>query len=342
MTSAEAAVPEGDRAASDELDDHEYLAQVMAEIDAEVRRRRASGDLPARLERELDELFLAHSPVAGRGGALSDALRMVDAAAYIDPVVPIASDRSGGAFVKKGLRSLSFWYMGWVTQQVNQFATATSRAFHLVEDTLGEVRRQLDAQRPLETPVVEFEGTARVDAWWVPELTERLRAVPGRVLHAAAGNGWLVRHLRAGGLDAYGVDPRPHSGETAPDPAVRELDLRQEGVLAHLRGAEGSALGAVVLSGVVDGMGHGERERLLEAVTDHLAPEGVLAVHSASPAAWDSDEAPADCDLAPGRPLRASTWPHLLGRLGYEATATVAPDGAGYLVVAVLRHPPAR
>ena len=35
-------------------DDRAYLAQVMLEIDDEVRRRRASGDLPARIERELD------------------------------------------------------------------------------------------------------------------------------------------------------------------------------------------------------------------------------------------------------------------------------------------------
>ena len=52
---------EGDDSAAD----RRYLAQVMAEIDEEVRRRRASGDLPARVERELDELFLEHSPVGG-------------------------------------------------------------------------------------------------------------------------------------------------------------------------------------------------------------------------------------------------------------------------------------
>ena len=39
----------------------------MAEIDAEVARRRASGDLPAGLERELDELFLEFSPVGATG-----------------------------------------------------------------------------------------------------------------------------------------------------------------------------------------------------------------------------------------------------------------------------------
>src|SRR5580692_5287603 len=71
------------------VDPRAYVAQVMSEIEDEVRLRRASGDLPPKLERELDELFLAHSPVAGRGGDLTDALRMVDAATFVDPVVPV-------------------------------------------------------------------------------------------------------------------------------------------------------------------------------------------------------------------------------------------------------------
>src|ERR1700691_1813576 len=95
-------------------DPQAYVAQVMAEIEEDVRRRRASGDLPPKLERELDELFLAHSPVAGRGGDLADALRMIDAATFIDPVVPVDSNRAAGAFIKKSLRTAMLWYVGWV------------------------------------------------------------------------------------------------------------------------------------------------------------------------------------------------------------------------------------
>src|SRR5580658_6663041 len=105
-------------------DPQAYVAQVMAEIAEEVRVRRASGDLPPKLERELDELFLAHSPVAGRGGDLAAALRMIDAATFIDPVVPVESNRAAGAYVKKGMRSALLWYVGWVTPQMSQFAAA--------------------------------------------------------------------------------------------------------------------------------------------------------------------------------------------------------------------------
>ena len=58
-TQTEAGAPEDPQA---------YIERVMAEIAEEVRLRRASGDLPPRLERELDELFLAHSPIGVRGG----------------------------------------------------------------------------------------------------------------------------------------------------------------------------------------------------------------------------------------------------------------------------------
>ena len=61
MSDTEVTLPEDPQA---------YVEQVMAEIAEEVRLRHASGDLPPKLERELDELFLAHSPVAGRGGDL--------------------------------------------------------------------------------------------------------------------------------------------------------------------------------------------------------------------------------------------------------------------------------
>ncbi|HEX3946206.1 MAG TPA: methyltransferase domain-containing protein [Acidimicrobiales bacterium] len=307
-----------------------YLAQVMIEIDDEVRRRRATGDLPVRIERELDELFLEHSPVAGRGGGLGEALRMVDAAAFIDPVVPVGSNKSGGAAVKKGLRSLNLWYIGYVTHQVSQFASAVSRSLHLLDDRVADLRRQLDAQRVPPTPVIEVPAAVGPEAWWVPQARKALAGAPGRVLHAACGDGWLVQALAGDGVDAYGVDPRPGKVDEAPG------DLREEPVAEHLRAVESAALGGVVLSGVLDGAAHGERQQLLGLLDDRLAPGGTLVVHSVSPAGWDADDAPAEADLAPGRPLRPATWTHLLTPLGYSVTLHQGPSAADYLVVAVL------
>ena len=300
----------------------EYLRQVMAEIDEEVRRRRR--ELPARVERELDELFFEHSPVGNRRGALGDALRTVDASVFIDPVVPVESQKSGGALVKKGLRSLNLWYVGFVTHQVSLFAAAVSRALHLVDQQLEDLRRRVPPVTA--TPVV---AAGDEGAWWTTPAVEALAAARGRVLHAACGDGWLVRALKAKGVDAYGVDPRPDVIERA---ELEGADLREDRATDHLRAAAPSSLEGVVLSGVVDGMAAGERDELLGLLADRLAPDAVLVVHSVSPSAWAAADAPPEVDLAPGRPLRPATWAHLLA--GWQVDTMPGADGADYLVVA--------
>jgi len=318
-------------------DDDAYLTTVMDEIDEEVRRRRASGDLPARLERELDELFLQYSPLKGQGGGLGEALRMVDAAAFIDPVVPVSSEKSGGASVKKGLRSLSLWYVGYVTHQVSQFAAAVSRSLHILDEQVRTLRQDLDRQRVPPAPVLEIDWAHGPGAWWGSRAAHALQPARGRVVHSAAGDGWFVSLLVAEGVDAYGVDPRPHTIDRAEGEGI---DLRQEPLAEHLRGVGSGALGGIGLSGVVDGMTHGERGQLLDLIADRLSPGGTLVVHSLSPAGWASEDLPAAADLASGRPLRPQTWVDLLAAHGFEAHVEPGPAHADYLVVAVLEGPP--
>ncbi len=312
-------------------DPQAYVQQVMAEIEEEVRLRRASGDLPPKLERELDELFLAHSPVAGRGGDLGEALRMVDAVTFIDPVVPVESNRAAGAFVKKGMRSALLWYVGWVTHQMSQSASAMSRALHIVDGRLKDLERQLEAQRIPDVGVVEFPALAGDGAWWVEDAVGAVAEARGRVLHAACGDGWLVRRMVAAGGDAYGVDPRRAVVESA---ALGTLDLRDEDVTDHLRNVAPAGLGAVVLSGLVEGMAGGERAQLLGLIGTCLAPGGTLLVHCVGREAFEAPDAPPEADLSPGRPLRPETWCHLLDGAGYRAEVRLGPDGADYLVTA--------
>lgn len=313
-------------------DPQAYVAQVMAEIAEEVRLRRASGDLPPKLERELDELFLAHSPVAGRGGDLGEALRMVDAATFIDPVVPVESERAAGAFVKKGMRSMLLWYVGWVTHQMSQSSSAVSRALHIVDQRLKELERQVEVQRVPDAGVVEFPVLSGPGAWWVEPTVAAVAKAPGRVLHAACGDGWLVRRIMAAGGDAYGVDPRVHLVESG---ELGTVDLRGEGLTEHLRAVAAAGLGALVLTGVVEGMAGGERAQLLSAVATRLAPGGTLVIHSVSRSSWDASDAPPEADLAPGRPLRPEAWCRLLEQSGYQAIAQSGPGGSDFLVTAV-------
>jgi hypothetical protein len=319
----------------DERSDLAPFDDVVAEIDAEVRRRRASGDLPARLERDLDELFLAYSPMGGHHGGMEDALRMVDAATFVDPVVPVASAKSGGALVKRTVRQLTLWYVGYVTHQVNQFATASNRALHIMAEQVDALRRAVELQALPPAPVVTAEWAQRAGAWWMAPALSALSDAPGRVLHAAAGDGWLVHTLSARGIDSYGVDPRPRAGHDATG------ELREEGVLDHLRAVSSGALGGIVLTGVVEALAPGERRVLLEAISDGLAPGGCLVVHSLSRREWEGPDAPLEADLAPGRPLRPETWRRLLGDDGFIVTTHDGPEGRDYVVIATSAEAPA-
>ncbi len=309
-----------------------YVQQVMAEIEEEVRLRRASGDLPPKLERELDELFLAHSPVAGRGGDLGEALRMVDAVTFIDPVVPVESNRAAGAFVKKGMRTAMLWYVGWVTHQMSQSASAVSRALHIVDGRLKDLERRLEAQQVPGAGVVEFPALHDEGAWWVEAAVGAVAKAPGRVLHAACGDGWLVRRIVAAGGDAYGVDPRRAVVEGA---ALGTLDLRDENVTDHLRAVAAAGLGAD--GAERSGRGH-DRRGACSAPRPRSAPASPRVARSSSTAsAVRPSRLPThqrEADLASGRPLRPETWRHLLEGAGYRAEVRRGPDDVDYLVTA--------
>ena len=311
--------------ADDVADRVRYLDEVMAEIDAEVRRRRASGDLPAGLEAELDELFLEFSPVGLQGQArLRETLSLVDSSAYVDIAVPTASNKAVGSYVKRLIRKGLGWYMNFVVAQIVKFAWSVSRMFHVVVDHLEELEAVVETQRSPDLPV-DVVPAARPGAdWWSPAAVDALAGASDRVLVGDCGDGSLVETLVDAGVDAYGVDPSDLVLEPALD---RNLDVRAEGVLDHLEVVAGEALGGVVLTGSVQWLRPNERERLLDLVATRLSVGGTLVLHSSTPEGWAASVSPVVRDLAPGRPLHAETWVHLLTGRGF-AVGEPARGGA--------------
>ena len=131
----------------------------------------------------------------------------------------------------------------------------------------------------------------------------------GRVLHADCGNGSLVDALIAEGVDAYGVDPAEPVIESAVE---RGLDVRAESALGHLEVVADGALSGLVLSGSVQWLHPNERDRLVRLAASRLDVDGILVLHSATPETWAAGTSHVLADLAPGRPLHAETWSHLL------------------------------
>jgi SAM-dependent methyltransferase len=138
--------------------------------------------------------------------------------------------------------------------------------------------------------------------------------VADRVLVADCGDGGLLDLLGAAGADAYGVDP----SDLVLEPALaRGLDVRSEGILDHLGVVATEALGGMVLTGSVQWLRPNERERLVDLVATRLAVGGTLVLHSGTPEGWAATVTPVVRDLAPGHPLHAQTWAHLLGSRGF-------------------------
>lgn len=302
-----------------------YLAQVMAEIDAEVARRRASGDLPAGLERQLDELFLEFSPVSARGAdRLREQLALVDAGAFVDMAVPVASNKAVGSVAKRLIRSAISWYVGFIVHQVVKFGWSVSRLFHLVVDEVDELSTQVAALGVPELPDGLTTAASPGSSWWADEATTALSGVAGRVLVADCGDGSLVQRLVEAGVDAYGLD----RSEGALEGALAEgLDVREGSVLDHLGVVGAEVLAGIVLDGSVQWLRPHDRLRLADLVADRLAVGGVLVLHSAAPEGWERSVGPVVADLAPGRPVHAETWEHLLaGRhVAVRAVRRTAP-----------------
>ncbi len=293
----------------------EYLAGVMAEIDAEVRRRRASGDLPAGLERELDELFLEFSPVGLHGKArLRETLALVDGSAYVDISVPVESQKVVGGYIKRLIRKSLNWYIGFIVHQIVKFAWAVSRMFHVVVAHVEDLEKDVAALRVPELPADAIPVVDPGSDWWSLEAVTTMAGVRGRVLHADCGNGTLIDALIAAGVDAYGVDPSDPVIESAVE---RGLDVRAESLLDHLDVVADEALSGMVLSGSVQWLHPNERDRLVKMTASRLALDGVVVLHSASPESWMATTSHVMSDLAPGRPLHADTWSHLLAQHGF-------------------------
>jgi hypothetical protein len=293
-----------------------YLDQVMAEIDVEVQRRRASGDLPAGLETELDELFLEFSPVGLHGKArLRETLALVDGSAYVDMAVPVASEKAVGSYVKRLIKAGLGWYIGFIVHQIIKFAWSVSRMFHVVVDHVEDLEEEVATLRTPELPTSAVPRTTPGSGWWVPEVRAALAGRKGRVLHADCGDGSLVDALIEDGVDAYGVDP---DGSVIESAIERGLDVRAESVLDHLEIVAPEALSGVVLTGAVQWLHPNQRDRLVTLLASRLAVDATVVIQSATPESWAAGTSPLISDLAPGRPLHPETWAHLLAHHGFD------------------------
>lgn len=301
--------------------------KLMAEIEEDVRARRRSGELPADLERELDLVFARYAPVGAVSGDFEQVVARVERSAFIDVQVPVASEKPVVPYVKRALKKSMGWYLNYLAQQVSAYAHASTRAMRILGERVERIERE-EAPGAGAAALAALRRDRQADdlGAWHATVAERLGGATGRVAHAEAGNGALVAALKAAGFDAYGVEPLDG---LALDP-VAGAELRIDEALDHLRVLPAGALGGLVLSGCVDRAPRGEQLELVRLASTRLDDGGTLAVLGTDPSSWAAAD-PVAADLAPGRPLHAATWAHLLQAEGLTSVEVDERDGR-YLV----------
>src|SRR5688500_5277877 len=140
------------------------LQQVLREIDEEVEARRAAGDFPPGMERDLELIFARFAPVAVNTDDLEGLIEQADRGAFIDVDPPTGSRIPAVSIIKRVQHKLLSWYLRYVAQQVSVFASSTVGALKL----LGRRVAELEASTPGADPAVRAES-GRVAA--APDLS---------------------------------------------------------------------------------------------------------------------------------------------------------------------------
>ncbi|MBO0728930.1 MAG: hypothetical protein J2P57_06695 [Acidimicrobiaceae bacterium] len=309
----------------------------MADIDREVRERRAAGDLTPEFEHQLDAAFARVAPVGAVEGDLPILLDKIEASTTIDFLAPLPSQpvlRETRRVIRRAIRA-DLRHLG---VQVGGLAQALARSLRCVAERLDAVEASVaDVDQALLQISPQLTGRCALPQGpWKNVCADVFAHLKGRVLVAECGDGHLLGELGDAGVDAYGVDPDEN---IVLDVALRGLDVRTARPEQHLRLLDEASLAGIVLCGCVDRRTPDGQLALMDLSVSRLAPEGSLIVITHDPHSWSSAR-PMLSELSPGHPLTAASWKALFAARALRESsvhpgAEHPSDGApGYAVSA--------
>ena len=321
---------------NDSQSDATYFESVVSEIEAEAQRRSASGEYPRALLRSLDEEFRRWIPDASLENGVEDTIRGVEAAAYVDPVVPVDSRSPFGRYIKWVVRRFTYFYHRHIAQQITALGIHITRPLRLLDASVKNVDRRLstledrfDVGATARAELIAGISTFPISADFREILASHLATASGRVLFGDQVDPDLLQFLRASGVDTYGVTSSSERSDL--------VDVRQETLLEHLEHLEDKSLGGFVLCGLTDRASLNEQLRALRLLLLRSKPDARIAVIVVHAETWSARLGPVAADLLDGRPLHPQTWTHLLLREhALEITAIQSSDSQSTLITAKL------
>ena len=312
--------------------------RVSAEIEAEAEELRRQDPEIAELELEIAQAWddIAASQTSTRASSeavLDDSQLLHETAnlATLDPHVPIGSRRGLGG-VKWLVRKLSYWYVRFLTDQFNVFASMLIRHLRNIEARLGRVEDAAGYPASPSSPA----GLGLLDdppepSAAVAELVAGM-ADSGPCLVLSGGEGTIVEAIGQRGGRAIGVEPDP---ERVLAGMQRRLDMRAGDLVAHIAGADNGEFGTIVLAGTVETLPLRALLDLLSHTSRALHKDGRVVVAVADPA----NRGPVESELGSGLGLSPATWRHLLEKADFDARIEPCPDARITEVVVAQRSP---
>lgn len=321
---------------NDSQSDATYFESVVSEIEAEAQRRSASGEYPRALLRSLDEEFRRWIPDASLENGVEDTIRGVEAAAYVDPVVPVDSRSPFGRYIKWTVRRFTYFYHRHIAQQITALGIHITRPLRLLDASVKNVDRRLsaledrfDVGATARAELIAGISTFPISSDFREVLASHLATAPGRVLFGDQVDPDLLQFLRASGVDTYGVTSSSERSDL--------VDVRQETLTEHLEHLEDKSLGGFVLCGLTGRASLNEQLRALRLLLLRSKPDARVAVIVVHAETWSTRLGPVAADLLDGRPLHPETWTHLLLREhAMEVIAVESSDSQSTLITAKL------
>lgn len=291
-----------------------YIHRVRAEIEAQAETLRRQDPQLERRERDIERAWIEVAPPGAAGSQRELLLDRADRLAMIDVDVPLG-ERPGIRQAKGAIRKGMFWYLRYVTDQINALTNVLTRLLRRLDERVAvlEADAALADTDGLVDPVPEASAAVG------EAVAGTIAPGHGRGVILGCGSGVLVEALSEAGVSVYGVDRDP---VTILAGVQTGLDLRAGDPVEHLREAVPGSFDLIVVSRFVEELAPTAAHRMVRLALAALADRGLIVVASADPADRDVVEA----ELRAGRGLSATTWAHLLDRAGFDTALVATTD----------------
>lgn len=294
-------------------DDPAFIHRVRAEIEAEAESRRRRDPEIRRLERDIERAWIEVTPPGAAGDQRDLLLDRADRLSMIDVDAPLGT-RRGVRQVKGTVRKATYWYLRYVSDQLNAFNNVIARLLRRLDQRLADVESVLHIGDDILVDPTPGPGAEVADL-----IAATVALDGGRAIVASCGEGSVVDALSRRGVAAYGID---HNAHAILEGVRAGFDLRTGDPIAHVAELPDHDLDAVVLAGVVETLPAPALWQLVDQCRRVVVSGGLVVVATADPAHRDTVHR----ELLAGRGVSAPTWQHLLERAGFVVELVATPD----------------